>query len=202
MIGVAERTALDAARDVVAALGDVHAAYAVGSTATGGFEPGASDLDMVVVLTGEPTREHLVELAERARSVDVAPARGLELVAYAGGAVVLNVNTGPGMDELVGFAGESPGFWFVLDRAIAERSAVSLVGPPWSESFPPVTRGEVLDALAESLSWHGANEPASRNTVLNAARAWCYLETGEWSSKPEAARWLLARVRERLEEVR
>lgn len=199
----AERTALDAARKVVSALGDVRAAYAVGSVATGGFQPGASDLDIVAVLgEDEPAREELVRLAERVRTVDVAPARGLELVVYAGGRVALNVNTGPGMDEHLGFAGDDPDFWFVVDRAIAERFAVTLVGPPWRECFAPVKREDVLDALAASLRWHEANEPVSRNTVLNAARTWRYLETGEWSSKREAARWLLGQVRARVEEVR
>ncbi|MBD0348868.1 MAG: DUF4111 domain-containing protein [Thermoleophilia bacterium] len=199
---MAERTALAAAREVVAALGEVEAAYAIGSVATGGFEPGASDLDVVVVLAGEPTREELVALAERARSVDVAPARGLELVAYAGGRVVLNVNTGPGMDERVRFEGEDPAFWFVLDRASAEQHAVALAGPEWGDVFAPVSHADVLGALAASLRWHEGNEPASRNTLLNAARTWRYLETGEWSSKPEAALWLLARVRRRIEEAR
>ena len=59
MSAVAERTALDAAHAVVSALGDaVEAAYAIGSVATGGFVPGTSDLDVVVVLHGDPSRLH------------------------------------------------------------------------------------------------------------------------------------------------
>jgi aminoglycoside adenylyltransferase-like protein/nucleotidyltransferase-like protein len=202
MTEVAERTALDAARDVVSALAEVEAAYAIGSAATGGFEAGASDLDVVLVLRGQPSRAELAELAERARAVDVAPARGLELVAYAGGEVVLNVNTGPGMTEHVGYAGDDPDFWFVLDRAIAREHARTLVGPPWTELFPPISRAEILAALQASLDWHAAEEPASRNTVLNTVRTWRWLETGEWVSKPAAAGWLLQRVRERVEEER
>jgi predicted nucleotidyltransferase len=194
---------MEAARAVAAAVGDdVQAAYVVGSAARGAFEPGTSDLDMVVVLRGEPSRDELRALAERVKAVDVAPARGLELVAYAGGRVVLNVNAGPGMTEHVGFEGDDPAFWFVLDRAIAERHAVTLTGPPWSESFEPVPREEVLDALAASLDWHADEEPATRNAVLNTARAWRWLDTSEWVTKPEAARWLRVRVRERIEEER
>lgn len=200
----AERTALDAARRVAAALGaDVHAAYAIGSVATGGFESGTSDLDVVAVLADRPARGELIQLVERVRAVDVSPARGLELVVYADGELVLNLNTGPGMNEHVGLEpAEEPAFWFVLDRAAAQDHAVALAGPPWLDVFPPVTRAEVLDALADSLRWHEANEPASRNTALNTVRTWHWLETGRWVSKPDAARWLAARVREAVEQAR
>ena len=195
-------TPVDAAHALVAALGDsVQAAYAIGSVATGDFEPGSSDLDVVVVLRGSPSLTGLSALADAARAVDFMPARGLELVAYAGGEVVLNVNTGPGMTEHVGFAGDDPAFWFVLDRAIAEQHAVPLLGPPWAESFPPVPREQVLEALRESLDWHDAVEPASRNAVLNAVRAWRWLETGEWVSKPEGFDWLAGRIRAQLGDV-
>jgi hypothetical protein len=202
MTGVAERTALDAAHDVLSPLGEIEAAYAIGSVATGGFEPGASDLDIVVVLRGKPSHASLAEFAKRVQAVDVAPARGLELVAYAGGEVVLNVNTGPGLTEHVGYAGDDPEFWFVLDRAIAAEHARTLVGPPWSELFPPVPRHEVLAALRASLEWHDTAEPASRNAVLNTVRTWRWLESGEWVSKPDAARWLSKLVRERVEAER
>jgi hypothetical protein len=202
MTGVAERTALDAAHDVVSALGEVEAAYAIGSVATGGFEPGASDLDVVVVLRAQPSRAELAELADRVRGVEVTPARGLELVAYAGGDVVLNVNTGPGMTEHVGYAGDDPEFWFVLDRAIAAQHARTLVGPPWSEVFPPVSRHDVLAALSASLEWHDAAEPATRNALLNTVRTWRWLESGEWVSKPDASRWFSKLVRERVEAER
>jgi hypothetical protein len=194
---------VDAARRVVAALGDeVAAAYVVGSVALGGFEAGSSDLDLVAVLRRPLERDELEQLARAVRQVDTAPARGLELVVYAGGEVVLNVNTGPGMTEHVGFAGDDPAFWFVLDRAIAEQHAVTLAGPPWRESFAPVAREEVLDALTASLEWHETAEPDTRNAALNAVRTWCWLETGEWVTKPEAAVWLRRRIRERIEEER
>ena len=63
-------------------------------------------------------------------------------------------------------------------------------------------REDVLDALVRSLDWHAEHEPASRNTVLNAVRSWRWLESGEWGTKPEAARWLLDRVRAEVEAAR
>ena len=203
MSSLVQRTALDAARDVVAALGDVEAAYVIGSAASGAFAPGASDLDMFVVLSGEPSREELLELVERVRAVDVAPARGLELVVYSGGELVLNLNTGPGVAERVDYgpaAGEE--FWFVLDRAIAEHYAVPLLGPPWRDLFPPVTRAEIVDALRASLRWHDQHHPHSTQSALSAIRAWRWLETGQWVSKPDAAAWLIGRVRRAVEAAR
>jgi hypothetical protein len=198
MTATAERFALETTRAVVDALGDgVAAAYAVGSTSYGGFEPGTSDLDVVAVLAAKPTRARLQELVHRVHGLDFAPARGLELVVYHEGDGVLNLNTGPGMDELVAFEGE-PAFWFTLDRAVAEQHARTLSGPPWSELFEPVERREILAALAESIAWHEEHEPTSRNTVLNASRALTWLETGTWASKRDAAAWMLMRVKEQL----
>ena len=203
MTVLAERTALDAARDVAAALGPVRAAYAVGSTSTGGFRPGTSDLDVVAVLGGRPTPVELEALVERARSVNVAPARGLELVVYADGELVLNLNTGPGLPERVDY-GEPEGeeFWFVLDRAVAQHHAIALRGAPWRDVFPPVTRAEVLDALAASLRWQEEHHPDSGASALSTIQTWRWLDTGEWVSKPAALAWLRARVRERVEEAR
>jgi len=204
MTPVAERTALDAAHEVVEALGDgVAAAYVIGSVSYGGFEPGRSDLDLVAVWDGPLARGEKEALVERVRALDFAPARGLELVVYAEGERALNVNTGPGMEEHVGYEpADDPGFWFVLDRAVAQEHALALVGPPWGDVFPRVSRDETLAALEESLRWHEANEPRSANTLLNALRAWRYAETGDLVSKPAATEWLLERVRAALREAR
>lgn len=187
MTVTAERTAIDAARDVVAALGDrVAAAYVVGSVAMNGFVPGSSDLDVVAVLDERPARDELDLLVERVRELDFAPARGVELVLYVDGDVVLNLNTGPGMVERVDYALPEDSFWFVIDRAIAQQHAVPLVGPAWSECFEPVARDELLDALDASLDTVGA---------VNVARTWAWLETGNWVAKPAAEQWLRDRVR-------
>jgi predicted nucleotidyltransferase len=192
---VAERTVPAAAHRVAAALGEEPAAvYLLGSVALGAFEPGTSDLDMVAVFDPPLGRREKEALVERVLEVDLAPARQLELVAYAGGEVILNLNTDPLRVE------DTPApeewFWFVLDRAIAQEHALALSGPPWRELFDDVSRPQALAALEASLDWHERHEPASGNAVLNAVRGWRWVETGDWVSKPEAARWLLGRVRE------
>jgi predicted nucleotidyltransferase len=179
---------------------DLEAAYVVGSGATGTFDPYRSDVDVVVVVPRSLSDDEKRAIVEAAEGVH-PPGRKLELVVYARGSsrYELNLNTG----ELVSFdaAGDQE-FWFVLDRAAAEQHAVPLAGPPWDEVFEPVEREEVLDALAASLDWHEAEEPLTASSVLNTSRAWQWLETGAWVSKPETARWLRSRVRDAIEAAR
>jgi predicted nucleotidyltransferase len=178
--------------------GDLHAVYLIGSAASGDYEHGRSDVDVVAV-----TETSLSE-GERRKLVDAAeslpcPARKLELVVYPLGSDrhEINLNTG----EKVSFdPAEDPPFWFVLDRAIAQEHAIVLAGPPWNEVFEPVSREALVDALGQALDWQDENEPVGRSAVLNACRAWMWLETGEWRSKREAAAWLRGRVRVRLAE--
>lgn len=201
MSAVGEATALDAAQRVVAALDEEPTAvYVVGSVALGAFEPGRSDLDMVAVFDRRLSDAEKHALARRVLEVDVTPARQLELVAYAGGELALNVNSDPVLVELD--PPRETRFWFVLDRAIAQQAAVAVAGPEWNEVFEPVPRTEVLAALAASLDWHSEETPGDANTVLNALRGWRYLETGDWVSKPEAARWLHERVAGEIERAR
>jgi hypothetical protein len=179
---------------------DVHAAYLVGSGALGAFDPEASDVDVVVVTAAPLTDQRKRALVAAAESVPV-PARKLELVVYPLGSQRWQVNLNTG--EHVSFdPAEEPPFWFVLDRAAGEQGALPLAGPPWQEVFSPVRREDVLDALVEALDWQEANEPSSRSSVLNACRAWAWLDTGRWRSKPDAADWLRGRVRAAIEGAR
>ena len=192
------------ADELVARLADVtdlEAAYLVGSGSYGGFEPGVSDVDVIVVVPQRLAHEDKEALVAAAEAVPGCPGRKLELVIYAARReeYELNLNTG----EHVSFdPAEDPAFWFVLDRAIAQEHAVPLLGPAWSEVFAPVERDAVLDALEASLEWQEREQPGDANTVLNACRTWRWLEGGVWGSKPEAAAWLLRRVRTAIEEAR
>jgi hypothetical protein len=141
-------------------------------------------VDVIAVTSKPSTPDVKRALADAAESLP-CPARKLELVVYARGAErhELNVNTG----ELVHFdPDDDPGFWFVLDRSIAEQHAIALLGPPWHEVFPPVPREAVLAALDEAVSFDGWDDASA---ALAAARAQIWRETGTWVSKQEAAAW-------------
>jgi hypothetical protein len=82
-----------------------------------------------------------------------------------------------------------PGFWYVLDRAVAHRSGLAIAGPPASAVFADIPRGALLDAMQESLAWHRAHEKATLYSVLNACRAWRFAEEDVLGSKLEGAAW-------------
>ncbi|MFL6011299.1 MAG: nucleotidyltransferase domain-containing protein [Gaiellaceae bacterium] len=160
------------------------AAYVFGSAAQGAYEHGRSDVDVIAVTARPSSRAEKDALAAAAESLP-CPARKLELVVYARGAErhELNVNTG----ELVHFdPADDPGFWFVIDRAIAEQHSIALLGPPWHEVFAPVPEEAVAQALDEASAFEGWDDPAGAE--LAAARARIWHETGEWVSKAEARR--------------
>jgi hypothetical protein len=183
---------------------DLEAAYLIGSAGLGRYEHGRSDLDVYVVVATALEAAEKADLVERIERLE-CPARALELVIYSiaeasSQSPRFELNLNLGKEEVVG-AAESP-HWFVLDRAIAENHAVSLVGPPWSDVFAPVSRDDVLEAIEQSLDWQESFDPIGRSALLNACRAWKWLEEGDWVSKPEAADWLRGKVRIALAEAR
>jgi hypothetical protein len=179
---------------------ELAAAYVVGSAARGAYEHGRSDVDVVAVTARSLSRGEREAVARAAEAIP-CPARKLELVVYPRGSDrwQINLNTG----EHVSFdpADEEP-FWFVLDRAIAQEDVLVLHGPPWEELFDPVPREAVLEALEQALEWQERAEPLGRSALLNAVRAWQWVETGRWASKHDAAAWLRERVREAIREAR
>src|ERR1044071_4401071 len=111
---------------VQARLGDrLLAAWVVGSSALGDFDPERSDVDVQAVSDGRLPRAELEALVgELSHYALPCPVRGLEFVLYAredradprGRAFSLTPNTGPRMDHHAGYEPEAePRFWFTLD---------------------------------------------------------------------------------------
>lgn len=188
-------------RRLRAGLGDALAGvYVMGSAGTGGYVPGASDLDVWALVRGPVADDAKLALVGRVDQAALpCPARGLELVLarFPRGpepVVELNLNDGPRMERRVALdASGEPRHWFVLDAAIGRQGGRALWGPPPAEAFPAIPRSLQLAAIAESLDWYAAHEPDNRKAVLTAARGWRYLAEGRWSSKEDAARWAAAR---------
>ena len=173
--------------------------YLTGSAALGGYVHGRSDVDVAVVAPGPLSRETKEAIVASLRhEAFPCPARGLELVVYAQGSGVpeLNLNTGERMDFLATFGpGEDSPHWFVLDRAIMGQRGRVLVGPPPTEAFPPPSEDEILEALATGVQWYRDRPDEPRDdAALNAVRSRAYLETGRWASKAEAVALLLDEV--------
>ena len=184
----------------LAAATDLDAAYLVGSAARGAYEHGRSDVDVVAVTPRSLAHDERRRVTRAAEAIP-CPARKLELVVYPRGSDRWEINLNTGEHVSYDAADEEP-FWFVLDRAIAQQEVIVLHGPPWDEVFERVPREAVLDALEQALDWQEREEPVGRSAVLNAVRAWQWVETGRWASKHDAADWLRARVRDAIREAR
>ena len=177
---------------------DLVGVYFVGSVALGGYVPGESDIDIAAVsnsaLTG-PQKQRVASAVVEASAT--CPARGLEFTLYrrevvgsrpVGADFEVNANGGPRMPTAVHLdAAVEPGFWYVLDRAIAHRSGLAISGPPARRVFADVRRSTLLKAMYESMAWHRAHEKATLYSVLNACRAWRFAAEDELGSKLEGA---------------
>jgi predicted nucleotidyltransferase len=189
---------------------DLVGVYLTGSRVLGAYLPGRSDVDVMAVSVSDPGSERKQAIVERVRHEALpCPARGLELVLYTENGVrtpsadagfALNLNTGREMPLHVSVDSASePGFWFVIDRAIAREHGVALLGPPAPELFAAIPQPAIVRALEEGHRWHReSGEARLDDVVLNACRGWRFVEDGVWSSKPDAGEW----ARSRLEDPR
>lgn len=179
---------------------DLVGAYYVGSIALGGYVAGESDLDIVAVSVRAIPDPNKPSLASAVFDTTMScPARGLEFTLYRSEVVTsspvaadfeVNVNGGPRMDRAIHLESKAePGFWYVLDRAIAHRCGVVICGPPPAEVFTEVSRRLLLDAMIASIRWHREHEKATLYSVLNASRAWRFAAEDALGSKLEGAAW-------------
>jgi predicted nucleotidyltransferase len=173
------------AREVVEAVDavvPVVEAFALGSAATGAFDPATSDLDLTVVV-GRPLGDRRADLVRRLRELEQR-FRNLELVAYVMGSEPpdYELNVSHGQEQ----TGEER-FWFVLDAALGQERGVPLLRKlEWSELFAPVGQDRVEAAMRESLAWAERQPKTNEFARLHAIRARRYLEDGVWLSKAEA----------------
>jgi hypothetical protein len=180
---------------------DLIGGWLLGSAALGGFSLERSDVDIMIV------SRTLASLADRRSVAELigpdslaCPAQGLEFVWYAQADVQplgdppsyqLNLNGGRLREHKIQFGpGEEADHWFVIDLAIGRACAVPFLGPALADVAAPIPRPRLLAALRSSLAWHDENDTGSPNRVLNAARTIRFLETGAWTNKLDAGRWL------------
>ena len=180
--------------------GDLVGVWFVGSVALGGYVPHESDVDIVAVseeaLTPQQKRHVASAIVEVSRS---CPARGVEFTLYRREIAAsppqaadfeVNANGGPRMATAIHLDPDAEsGFWYVLDRAIAHRSGVTISGPRPSQVFADAPRRTLLEAMHESMAWHRVHEKATLYSVLNACRAWRFADEDVLGSKLEGAAW-------------
>ncbi|KAB8223132.1 hypothetical protein BDV33DRAFT_48330 [Aspergillus novoparasiticus] len=174
--------------------------YLFGSASYGAFESGLSDLDVQAIVKDPlDTVDKQAIISRLNQNALPCPATKLEFVVYAQSAVYpasrhprfeLNLNTGPHQPDHISLdpANESS-HWFLLDIAMGRELGRTLYGPTTTDAFGAIPRRWTLEAIANSLEWHQANELSSANSVLNACRGWRFIVTGEFSSKLDGAKW-------------
>ena len=174
--------------------GLVRAAYLHGSAVLGGWEPGRSDVDMLLVTADDAGGGVVEQISQSLRAAaDRCPGRELECsvvtVAQAGQAAppwpfVLHVAAGPGKPgRTVRPGGRFPGDPdLLMHYAVCRAAGWPVCGPAAAEVIGAVPRRVILDYLAGELHW-GAEHAPEAYAVLNACRALIYLTDDKIVSK-------------------
>ena len=180
--------------------GELYGVYLHGSAAFGHFIAASSDLDLLIVVKRDShldknLYDHLVRMSQPAEVL------GLELSVLTRDDVLARSLARPfrshfwiSTDEqrFVNGADHPGDSDLVLHFAVCNSNGIAILGPPASEAFPAPERREILEALVGELE--GAKDNGGWiNAVLNATRAWRYVEESVMSSKLSG--WLWARER-------
>jgi len=204
-----DRTAsyVRAVRDRLAALlGDaLDGLYLHGSAALGDFSRARSDVDLVTVVSRPLGQEDKQAIAtEISSSALRCPATGLELHVVRHAALrseaaappfELHVVTSSAGDRVVDGRGHAGDPDLVMHFAVLHDHGRAIAGPPPAETFPRPQREALLRAFAGELRW-AAERASPSYQVLNACRAWRFLDEDVLCSKTAGGEWALPRVRD------
>ncbi len=185
-----------------AALGELAAGawvYVHGSAALGGWLPGQSDVDLLVVVRAELPADRLEAFT---KTVCDLPGPPIELSVVTAGLTrspeppwpfLLHVNRSPDAVRVVFGAGHRGDPDLLMHCAVTRAAGVALCGPPAAEVFGEVPRDVVRRYLIEELEW-GLREASEHYVVLNACRALAFDQEGWLLSKQDGATWARYRL--------
>jgi streptomycin 3"-adenylyltransferase len=178
-------------------------AYLHGSAALGGWQPGRSDVDLLLVTGGTPPRGRLAAAADVLVTAGTTDSPGASLecsIVEAAHALhpgapwpyLLHVNAGA-QEQRVVWGGQRPGDPdLLIHYAVCRAAGFAVHGPSPDLVIGPVPRQQILAYLADELSWGLANAP-EQYAVLNACRALIYAQDGRIVSKLGGGTLALAR---------
>lgn len=188
--------------------GDLVGIYLYGSSVSGGFDPGVSDLDLVAVTSAEVEEIDLAGLEQiQLDIVGRNPAWNdrLEIV-YIGWTTLQSFRISGGSLAVI-----SPGEPFHIVGDVAEwlqnwylvrETGITLYGVAAADVIPPIARVEFVAAVVRYADWlrkrnHADLGPGSlAYAVLSLCRALRTVRTGMPCSKQEAAAWTRERMPE------
>ena len=177
--------------------------YLHGSAALGGWSATHSDIDLLGVVARPLARRVKRVISARLNHPSlVCPARaGLELSLVTAAVAAdpprrppfeLHVSTGPSpQTHLGGPAAADPDL--LLHFAVCRRAGVAVAGPDPLQVFAEPPRAWLLERAAAELRW-AVRHGNFAYRVLNACRAWRYLEDDVLGSKVDGGRWARARL--------
>jgi aminoglycoside adenylyltransferase-like protein len=177
--------------------------YLHGSAAMGGWSAERSDVDLLGVVARPLGRRAKREISARLNHPSlVCPATaGLELSLVTATVAAdpprrppfeLHVHTGPSPQTHLGSpAVADPDL--LLHFAVCRRAGVAVAGPDPVEVFTEPPRAWLLERAAAELRW-AVRHGNFAYRVLNACRAWRYLEDDVLGSKGEGGRWARLRL--------
>ena len=186
---------------------DLLGLYLYGSIVAGGFEPDASDIDLLAVLAREVREDDVEPLDGMHRGfLGIHPewANRLDVV-YVGRETLASFRQGSGVFAVIS-AGEpfhirhDPADW-LQTWYLAGQGCEALVGPPAPELLPSIDRSEFVAVIIEAAGEHADRARHAVGgelayLVLTVCRTLTTLATGTMPSKAAAAAWTSARMPE------
>jgi hypothetical protein len=177
-----------------------------GSLAAGGFQPGRSDIDLLVVVDGGLTDARATALEGVVRQADVGTAAGLDLhvvTAEAAGAP----SPAPALELYLGRHRRSPTALeverrvaaapdLVTELSMARSGGHALTGAAPDEVIAPVPAEWVIDRGRHWLTtWRSLTDDTEHAAfmALTTCRIWRFAVEKVHCSKPQAAAWALDR---------
>ena len=175
--------------------------YLFGSLVVGDFDVDVSDIDLIAVLTSDPSDDLVARLGrmhDALASENPVWARRIEVI-YVSAAALSRWWEGIARMAVI-----SPGEPFhvveggpdwVLNWYPARESAITLFGPPVETFIPPISREAFESAVRQHMRRFpsrvrdGDSLPAQAYAILTMCRGWYTLCVGDQPSKVVAAAW-------------
>ncbi len=177
--------------------GRVVGTYLHGSAVLGGFVPGRSDTDVLVVVADDVGRTALTPAVDELSVNGGCRGTGIELSIVTAEAARTSAEPWPFLVHVVTGATATRVVWgselpgdrdLLMHTAVVRAAGVAIGGPSPDQTFGPVDRPAVLGYLVDEM--YEAVECATPTyTVLNACRAYRFLVTGDLVSKLDGAAW-------------
>lgn len=183
---------------------DLVGVYLHGSAVLGDFSTGRSDVDVIAVSARPLSQTEKESVSEQLSQGSLpCPARGLEfhilhrddLTRSGAPPFELHLATSADgtPDRVVDGRGHRGDPDLVMHFAVLHENGRALLGPAPDGLFPVIPRPMLLQAFLGELEWAKENASPSYQ-VLNACRAWRYVDEGVLCSKAAGGKWARRRV--------